>query len=211
MPGDYTVHLTIEEGCNTREWAYPLKVRGVPVLQLEDQAGCESAFRFVGKDEVKAPALDLKNNELLAAAWTVTTEYGGGSYDWSEGGSTSLYPTIAFAPVESSGYCLYRVTVEYTNHCPDLTVASFQVRIDEQVKIDPLKDEDICELEEARRLQVAVPDTGVWSLTDGTLDAGILEKHADGYFSILPFRRMRTGRCVCVIRFGTGRASPPMK
>ncbi len=182
MPGDYTVHLTIEEGCNTREWAYPLKVRGVPVLQLEDQAGCESAFRFVGKDEVKAPALDLKNNELLAAAWTVTTEYGGGSYDWSEGGSTSLYPTIAFAPVESSGYCLYRVTVEYTNHCPDLTVASFQVRIDEQVKIDPLKDEDICELEEARRLQVAVPDTGVWSLTDGTLDAGILEKHADGYF-----------------------------
>lgn len=180
-PGDYMVHLTIEEGCNTREWTYPLRVRGVPVLNLADKSGCESAFRFVGADEIKEPALDLQNNELLAANWTVEVVHGGGSYDL-EGGSMALYPTLAFSPAESSGYCLFRVKVEYKNHCPDVTEASFQVRIDEQVKIEPLVDEDICELVEARRLQVATPDTGVWSLMDETLGTGILEKRADGYY-----------------------------
>ena len=93
-----------------------------------------------------------------------------------------FYPTFAFEPDENTSYCNYIVSVDYRTHCREHSQATFQVHVDEQVKITPLEDEYVCIWSEAKEL-IAVPDTGVWSVKDHTLSDNIYNRNDIFYFN----------------------------
>lgn len=176
--GEYTVHLMINEGVNKKELFFKLMVYGLPDLKLDNIERCETSF--FGGDEIKSK-INLDNNELLGAQWSVTPQ-GNGEWHFQDGDYQDFYPTFAFEPDENTSYCNYIVSVNYRTHCREHSQATFQVHVDEQVKITPLEDEYVCIWSEAKEL-IAVPDTGVWSVKDHTLSDNIYNRNDIFYFN----------------------------
>lgn len=163
--GNYGIRLQVTNGCATDDSVFTVKAFGRPTIQVASVADECEIFRFSARDRVK---VNTHNDTLRIASWTITPNPGYTSEGYASANGTTLnsfYPDIDF------NTCDYTVEVEYYNRCTTPGRASFQVKVDKFIPIQPLDNDAICELVPARELS-ALPAGGYWTLKDPALPGG---------------------------------------
>lgn len=176
--GYYDVRLHVTNGCNEDDSVFRLKAFAVPEISIEDITGECEPFHFRAKDRLQ---VDVHNDDLIYANWTIDENPGYVSEEAAYQSGTdkhSFFPDIDFYT------CDYTVKVEYRNRCLTPGEATFQVKVDKFIPIEPLDDGAICELAGAREL-AAFPEGGYWTLKEAAMPGGekiLYSKEGKYYF-----------------------------
>lgn len=176
--GEYEIKLHITNGCSSDDSIFRIKAFAIPSITVTDIANECETFHFSGKDRV---LVDEHNDKLLSAIWTITDNPGYPSEGFSLKNGTELN---SFFPDIDFNTCDYTVKVEYRNRCQTPGEATFQVKVDKFIPIQPLDDDAICELAGAREL-VALPEGGYWTLKEAAMPGGekiLYSKEGKYYF-----------------------------
>lgn len=160
--GDYQVFVKAVASCREKEFPpFPVKVSGVPEVTIADISAVCEPFEFRGKEDNRI-VVDPRNDDIDRAQWTITENPASVSagYEYVRmSDETSLYPDIRFLHGD------YILEVKYWNHrCPTPGEKTFNIRVDELVRISSIENDAICSQSPEVRLLTAVPEAGVWSL-----------------------------------------------
>jgi len=159
--GDYVVKLRVDEGCNSRQFTFPVNVEGVPQVHIADVDSTCEPYTF------SHTLIEIPNTaDLRKARWRINPGSGFDRFD-----TTSVAPDIRFRAGS------YEVEALYWNRCALPGRKKFTVNVDEFVGIEKLRDTAVCVRTEPFRLR-AVPDTGKWTSAAGHL----ILKEGKAYF-----------------------------
>lgn len=180
--GFYHIRLHVQNICSSDDSVFRIKAFARPEVTIADISGVCEPFEFTGKDRI---VVDEHNDGIVSVNWKIDANAGYPSegYAFIHGSAgTSAYPDIEFKT------CDYTVTAEFKNRCETSGTATFQVSVDKFIPIEPLADEEICELTDPRRL-VALPAGGTWTFKEPALiddPARILFRDGNGEFYFNP-------------------------